>query len=304
MAELHELSHLLTTPRDLIRWAASQFEQAGLCYGHGHDNALDEAASLVLQCLKLPHDLPAPYFDAVLTLDERARVLQWITRRRDDRLPLPYITGRAWFAGMPFVADARALIPRSPIAELIAEGFAPWLADEPTRILDLCTGGGSIAIACAHVFGDTPVDAADLSEQALAQAAENVALHQLQARVELLHGDLFASCSGRQYDLIVSNPPYVSATEYASLPPEFAHEPRGALEAPEQGLELVYRMLQEAPDYLNPGGLLVCEVGATAATLQQTRPDLPLQWPEFEHGGDGVFIISREDLISARSAQA
>lgn len=304
MAESPELSQLLTTPRDLIRWAASQFEQAGLCYGHGHDNALDEAASLVLQCLHLPHDLPATYFDAVLTLEERAKVLQWIAQRRDQRLPLPYITGRAWFAGMPFVADNRALIPRSPIAELIGHGFAPWLADEPGRILDLCTGGGSIAIACAHVFSNTPVDAADLSPQALEQAAENVAMHALGDQLELLQGDLFAPCAGRSYDLIVSNPPYVSEQEYASLPPEFAHEPRGALEAPEQGLELVYRMLQQAPDYLKPGGLLVCEVGATALTLAEAYPELPLHWPEFEHGGDGVFIISREDLLDARSAQA
>lgn len=304
MAELHELSHLFTTPRDLIRWAASQFEQAQLCYGHGHDCALDEAASLVLQCLKLPHDLPATYFDAVLTLDERARVLQWIAKRRDERFPLPYITGRAWFAGMPFVADQRALIPRSPIAELIAQGFAPWLAEEPGRILDLCTGGGSIAIACAHVFSETPVDAADLSQDALAQAAENVALHELGEQVELLQGDLFAACEGRQYDLIVSNPPYVSAQEYADLPPEFAHEPRAALEAPEQGLQLVFKMLQQAPDFLKPGGLLVCEVGATAAALMAARPDLPLHWPEFEHGGDGVFIIGRDDLLAARNTQA
>ncbi|MGJ8668668.1 MAG: 50S ribosomal protein L3 N(5)-glutamine methyltransferase [Oceanococcus sp.] len=302
MAELHELSHLMTTPRDLIRWAASQFEQAELCYGHGCETALDEAASLVLQCLHLPHDLPAAYMDAVLTVDERAKVLQWIIRRRDKRLPLPYITGRAWFAGMPFVADARALIPRSPIAELIGEGFSPWLAEEPTRILDLCTGGGSIAIGCAHVFSQTPVDASDLSLEALEQAAENVALHKLQQRVELLQGDLFSACAGRSYDLIVSNPPYVSAGEYAELPAEFAHEPRSALEAPDQGLQLVYKMLEQAPDYLNPSGILVCEVGATAHTLMETRPDFPLHWAEFEHGGDGVFIISREDLISARSA--
>lgn len=299
MAELHELSQLLITPRDLIRWAASQFEEHGLCYGHGTDNALDEAASLVLQCLKLPHDLPATYFDAVLTPEERARVLRWIAKRRDERLPLPYITGQAWFAGMRFVADARALVPRSPIAELIAEGFAPWIGDTPERILDLCTGGGSIAIGCAHVFPETPVDASDLSEQALAQAAENVALHHLESQLELLHGDLFAPCAGRSYDLIVSNPPYVSAGEYAALPPEFAHEPRGALEAPDQGLQLVLRMLAEAPDYLNPGGVLVCEVGATAAALMDARPDLELSWPEFEHGGDGVFVVTREQLLAA-----
>ena len=299
MAELQELSTLLSTPRDLIRWAASQFQQADLCYGHGTETALDEAASLVLQCLKLPHDLPAVYFDAVLTNEERLKVLGWIVRRRDERLPLPYITGRAWFAGMEFIADKRALVPRSPIAEFVAQGFAPWLTESPERILDLCTGGGSIAIACAHVFDPCPVDAADLSADALAQARENVELHSLTGQIELLEGDLFAPCAGRVYDVIVSNPPYVSASEYASLPAEFAHEPRGALEAPEQGLQLVYKMLQQAPDYLRPGGLLICEVGATAAALMAARPELPLHWPEFENGGDGVFIVSREALLEA-----
>ena len=299
MAELHELSQLLTTPRDLIRWAASQFEEHELCYGHGTDNALDEAASLVLQCLKLPHDLPAAYFDAVLTPEERAQVLRWIAKRRDERLPLPYISGQAWFAGMRFIADERALIPRSPFAELIADGFAPWIADTPARILDMCTGGGSIAIGCAHVFPGTPVDGVDLSHDALAQAAENVTLHHLQDQVELLQGDLFEPCVGRCYDLIVSNPPYVSATEYAALPPEFAHEPRAALEAPEQGLELVLRMLRQAPDHLSAGGVLVCEVGATAPALLEACPQLELSWPEFEHGGDGVFVVTREQLLAA-----
>ncbi len=298
MAELHELLHLLTTPRDLIRWGCSQFEEAGLCYGHGTDNALDEAASLVLQCLHLPLDLPGVYLDAVLSVDERARVLRWITRRRDERIPLPYITGRAWFAGLELVADSRALVPRSPIAELIANGFEPWLAQPPARVLDLCTGGGSIAIACAHVFPDAQVDASDLSVDALALARENVVKHFLEQRVELLQGDMLQACCGRHYDLIVCNPPYVSTTEYAALPSEFAHEPRAALEAPQDGLQLVLQLLDQAPDYLEPEGLLVCEVGATAPALLAARPDLGLSWPDFEHGGDGVFVITREQLLA------
>lgn len=299
MAELHELSHLLTTPRDLIRWACSEFEGADLCYGHGTDNALDEAASLVLQALRLPLNLPAVYMDAALTLEERARVLRWIQRRRDERLPLPYITGRAWFAGLEFIADERALVPRSPIAELIAAGFEPWVAETPTRILDLCTGGGCIAIACAYVFDQAVVDASDLSADALALAAQNRSKHHLDQRVELLQGDLFAPCEGRRYDLIVSNPPYVSSAEYAALPAEFDHEPRNALEVAGDGLALVQRMLADAPAFLNPGGVLICEVGATAHALMDARPDLPFDWPEFEHGGDGVFIITREQLLEA-----
>lgn len=301
MAELHELSHLLTTPRDLIRWACSQFEEAGLCYGHGTDNALDEAASLVLLALHLPLNLPAVYMDAVLTLEERAKVLRWITRRRDERVPLPYITGRAWFAGLEFIADERALVPRSPIAELLAAGFEPWVSEPPGRILDLCTGGGCIGIACAYVFEAAAVDASDLSAEALALAAENRGKHHLEQRLELLQGDLFAPCTGRKYDLIVSNPPYVSTGEYTALPAEFDHEPRNALEVPGDGLDLVHRMLAEAPDYLNPGGVLICEVGATAHALMAARPDLPFDWPEFEHGGDGVFIITREQLLAAAS---
>ncbi len=296
MAELHELSQILSTPRDLIRWACSEFEAAGLCYGHGTDNALDEAAALVLQCLHLPLDLPAPYLDAVLTSEERVRVLRWIKQRRDERLPLAYISGRAWFAGLEFKADSRALVPRSAIAELIGHGFAPWLSDEPQRVLDLCTGGGCIAIACAQLFAQARIDASDLSADALALARENRALHHLEDRLELLEGDLFAPCAGRRYGLIVSNPPYVSSAEFAQLPAEYGHEPRGALEVPGDGLALVLRMLDEAPDYLEPGGLLVCEVGATAPALLAARPELPFAWPEFEHGGDGVFIITREQL--------
>ncbi len=299
MADHDELTQWLTTPRDLIRWACSQFEAAGLCYGHGCDNALDEAAALVLQALQLPLDLPAVYLEATLCPDERNKVLEWIAMRRDQRMPLPYLSGRAWFAGMEFKADARALIPRSPIAELIADGFAPWLSGEPERILDLCTGGGCIAIACAHVFQNASVDAADLSVEALALARENVHLHQLQGRVELLHGDLFAPCKGRRYDLIVSNPPYVSAQEYADLPAEFAHEPRQALEAPEKGLELVFKMLEQAPEHLSADGVFVCEVGASAQALLDARPHLDCHWAEFEHGGDGVFIMSREQLLLA-----
>lgn len=297
MAESEDLAELLRTPSDWIRWAASQFEQAGLCYGHGTENALDEAASLVLQALRLPHDLPEVYMQAALTLEERRKILNWIERRRDERLPLPYITGRAWFCGLEFAVDERALIPRSPIAELIQTGFEPWLADAPRRVLDLCTGGGCIAVALAWLFDEARVDASDLSAEALALAARNVARHGLSERVELLQGDLFSPCAGRRYDLIVSNPPYVSAEEYAALPREFSHEPRSALEAPNQGLALVLSMLEQAPDFLNPGGLLVCEVGASAPALMRMRPDLEFAWPDFEHGGDGVFIISREQLL-------
>ncbi len=296
MTELHELAAQLATPRDLIRWGASQFNEAELCFGHGTDNALDEAASLVLQALHLPLDLDGLYFNAVLTSEERVRVIRLLKRRIDERLPAAYLTGRAWFAGLEFFVDERVLVPRSPLAELIAARFDPWIKQEPHRILDLCTGSGCIAIACAYAFPETAVDATDLSEDALAVARENVHRHGLEARVELLPGDGFSACPGRRYDLILSNPPYVSPAEFANLPAEFLHEPKMGLTAPENGLALVNRILEQAAEYLTEDGLLVIEVGSSAAAILERWPDLPFLWPEFEHGGEGVFILGREQL--------
>ena len=297
MPDSTELCNELLTPRDWIRWCSSAFERAGLCYGHGTEQALDEAVALVAQCLRLPPDLPEAYLGARLLMEERRELADWAQRRIERREPLAYISGRSWFAGLEFRSDPRALIPRSPFAELILDGFEPWLAAPPERILDLCTGGGCIGIAAALAFPDAIVDLVDLSAEALALARENIALHGLAERVNALQGDLFAPCGPTPYDLIVSNPPYVSEAEYAALPAEYHHEPRLGLATGDDGLDIVLRMLDEAPRHLrDDSSLLIVELGATALSLLERRPDLPFTWPEFEHGGDGVFILSRAEL--------
>lgn len=290
----------LHTPRDWIRWCASEFERRGVFYGHGTESALDEAIALVAQCLHLPPDLPETYLAGQLLDSECDALSRWVSQRIDERMPLAYITGRCWFAGLEFKADRRALIPRSPFAELIGDGFEPWLTAAPDRILDLCTGGGCIGIAAALAFPEAQVDLADLSADALALAQDNVARYGLGDRVSLLQGDLFGACAGRRYDLILSNPPYVSEAEYAGLPAEYRHEPRLGLATADDGLAVVLRMLDEAADYLvDDSSLLIAEVGATALTLMERRPDLAYTWPEFEHGGDGIFILSRAALAAA-----
>jgi len=299
------LTSELHTLQDWIRRAASQFEQAELFYGHGTDNALDEAYALVIQALSLSFDLPQTYLAARLTGSEKERIADLIEQRISTRKPLPYLLNKAWFAGLEFYVDERVLVPRSPISELIEAGFQPWLGDmEPGSVLDLCTGSACIALACAHAFPTAQVVAADISDDALAVAQINIDKHGLSGRVQALASDVFNGLSKQTFDLIVSNPPYVSANEWQALPAEYHQEPRLGLEAPDQGLEIVLRILREAHQHLSAEGLLVVEVGFSRPALEQRLPEWPFVWPEFGQGGEGVFILTRAQLLESQSLLA
>ena len=287
----------LQTIVDLIRYGASRFNAAGLTFGHSFDNALDEATQLTLHALHLPHDIGPAYGQARVTLAEKEEVLGLFLRRIEERVPAAYLTGEAWFAGLSFKSDPRALVPRSPIAELIESGFEPWLGGrEVRRALDLCTGSGCIAIAMAHYNPDWHVDAVDLSDDALALAGENQErLHAENLR--LLRSDLFAALAGEHYDLIVTTPPYVTNDETDALPREYSHEPDLGLRAGDDGLDLALRILRDAPLHLTEDGLLICEVGEAENALVKLLPELPLAWVEFKVGQMGIFVAERHDLV-------
>ena len=285
---------------DLIRLGGSCFAEAGLTFGHSYDNAIDEATQLVLHALKMPHDLGPAYGAARVTAEEKTRVLALFERRINERIPAAYLTGEAWFAGLSFKSDPRALVPRSPIAELIESGFEPWLGGrEVRRALDLCTGSGCIAIAMGHYRPDWEVIGADINEDALALAAENKErLHA--GNVQLRQSDLFAGLQGEVFDLIATNPPNVTHDETDALPPEYAHEPELGLRAGDDGLDLALRILRDAPDHLSEDGLLVCEVGEAEHALSKLLPELPLAWIEFKVGQMGIFAVDRADLVVHR----
>ncbi len=294
-----ELLERLRTARDLVNWGREYFDSADLHYGHGCDNSLDEALAIVRHAAEIPWDSPEETYDADLNLLQRQNVLRLFEDRVATRRPAAYLTQQAWFAGLPFYVNEDVLIPRSPIAELIENGFQPWLGDmAPQRILDLCTGSGCIAIACAQAFPDARVDATDISDAALEVAQRNVTLHTLEDRLQLYRADVFEGLPATEYDLIVSNPPYVSRQEMLTLPPEYDHEPRMALEAHDEGLAIVERILYGAPDYLSTHGWLVVEVGNSQMAVIDRWPDLPMIWLDFERGGDGVFIIDAQTLRS------
>ncbi|MEO8670126.1 MAG: 50S ribosomal protein L3 N(5)-glutamine methyltransferase [Tahibacter sp.] len=293
-----ELSSII----DFIRYGASRFASAGLNFGHSYDNALDESTHLVLHALHLPHDLSPNYGGAKLVADERRRILEFIERRISERKPVAYLTGEAWFAGLLFKVDERVLVPRSPIAELIQGGFSPWLDGmDVQRALDLCTGSGCIGIAMASHNPDWQVDLVDISVDALDLARTNITYQNVEDRVRAIASDLFEGLAGEVYDLIVSNPPYVTEQEFAELPPEYGHEPALGLKAGDDGLDFALRILIEAPQHLSEDGLLIVEVGESEHALMRLLPRVPFTWIEFNVGPMGVFAIYRRDLLAHAS---
>jgi len=285
------------TVRELVLSLEARFEQAGLYYGHGTDNPRDEAVWLVFRLLGLPYDCPEAELDKDVPEAARARIEALAGQRIATRKPLAYLLGEAWFAGLPFHVDERVLVPRSPFAELIANGFAPWL--EPAsirRVLEIGTGSGCMAVATAVHLPQVRVVATDISPGALELARRNAGRHGVADRVELVRADVYEGLQAEPFDLVISNPPYVPAGSMRELPPEYRHEPAGGLEAGPDGLAVVDRILEGAPRYLKPGGLLIVEVGEAQPCAEEKYAHLPLTWLEFEHGGEGVFLIGREDL--------
>lgn len=291
----------LITLRDYIRWGASRFNEAGLFFGHGTDNAWDEAVQLVMFAVRLPWDSDPDVLNARLCLDERKAILALFERRIFDRIPAGHLIGLGYFAGLPFTINEHVLVPRSPIAELIENEYQPWLAQEPQLVLDLCTGSGCIGIATAMAFPYACVDLSDISAEAIAVANKNIQRYEMNERVRAVESDLFSNLQGQCYDLIVSNPPYVDAEDLASMPAEYQNEPEIALGSGFDGLDFTRRLLIEAEQYLNEGGVLIVEVGNSWVHLEEAFPEVAFTWLEFERGGHGVFMLTREQLKQHRA---
>ncbi|OQS39471.1 50S ribosomal protein L3 N(5)-glutamine methyltransferase [Chromobacterium haemolyticum] len=294
-----------TTLRDLLRFAVSRFNDAGLFYGHGTQNAYDEAAYLILSALKLPVDQLEPFLDAKLLPTEVKDVVDMIERRAEQRVPVAYLTHEAWQGDFNFYVDERVLVPRSFIYELLGEPLQPWIEHPELvqRALDLCTGSGCLAIQLAHHYPDAEIDAVDISLDALEVAAINVQNYGLDERVQLIHTDMFEGLE-EKYDLIISNPPYVDAESVDALPPEYLHEPELALGSGEDGLDATREILRRAPDFLNDKGVLLVEIGHNRDMLEECFPTLPFMWMETESGDGFVFLITREDLVAGLAADA
>lgn len=297
-----ELLQPLTRLRDFIRWGSSEFRRNQLSFGHGFDSAFAEARYLTLHALSLPLDWPEEYFDAVLTRSEREQVIEILQLRVSSRRPAAYITHQSWFCGLEFYIDDRVLVPRSPIAELIDDRFEPWIdSSRVRRILDLCTGSACIAIASQYAMPDALVCASDISADALEVAAINCDRHALGEHITRYQSDLFDAIPQQQFDVIVSNPPYVDAEDMAGLAKEFNHEPEIGLAAGSDGLALVDRMLLQAADYMSEQAVIFIEVGNSQAAMMEKYAFIPMTWIEFEFGGSGVCCIKAEDLQQQQS---
>lgn len=282
---------------------SERLAEADLFYGHGTDNPWDEAVYLVFTVLGVPFDAEQAQMEREVSIAERTALDALVSRRIEQRVPVAYLVQEAWFAGLPFKVDERVLIPRSPLAELIAQRFETLIPAPPTRILDLCTGSGCIGIATAIAFEQARVDLADLSPQALSLARENVSRHGLEDRVEVIESDLFAGLDGR-YSLILCNPPYVSQEEIDELPPEYAHEPAMGLYSADDGLAIPLQILRQAADYLSEDGVLIMEVGYSHEALSERLPMMPFLWLGFDNGGEGIFVLTAQQLRDAEAMLA
>jgi ribosomal protein L3 glutamine methyltransferase len=301
MSSLHRFANTseLLTLRDWLRYAVSTFSEAKLSFGHGSLSAYDEAAYLILHTLHLPLDTLDPFLDAKLTAQEKATLLELLKRRVEQRIPAAYLTHEAWLGEFKFYVDERVIVPRSFIAELLRERLFPWVADadNTTAVLDLCTGSGCLAILAAHAFPNALMDAVDLSPAALQVAKRNVADYELQDRINLIQSDLFTQLSGKQYDIIISNPPYVDAASVSELPAEYLHEPKLALGSGSDGLDATREILKQAAAHLTPHGILIVEIGHNRDVLEAAYPDLPFTWLEVSAGDQFVFLLHRNDLV-------
>jgi ribosomal protein L3 glutamine methyltransferase len=293
----------LFTIRDWLRFTVSRFEESGIFYGHGTDNAYDEAAWLILSALHLPHDTLENFLDAVITEQERRHLAHLVERRVTERTPTAYLVREAWLKGFKFYVDERVIVPRSFIAELLEEQLAPWIEfpEMVTSAADICTGSGCLGVLLAHAFPDATIDVVDISPDAISVANINIANYGLQEQVQAIQSDMFTAMQGKTYDLIISNPPYVDAPSMATLPQEYRNEPQLALGSGLAGLDHTHTLLREAPKHLNEGGLLVVEIGHNRDALLEAYPDLPFTWLEVEAGNEFVFLIGREDLLQANS---
>lgn len=293
-----EAAHQLHTIRDWLRYAVSRFEEAGIFFGHGTQNSYDEAVWLVLSALHLPHDTLENFLDAVITEAERRKLAQLIKRRVTERVPTAYLLREAWLGEFKFYVDERVIVPRSFIAELLRDQLAPWVEnpDEITAVADICTGSGCLAILAAHAFPNADVDAVDISDGALAVARKNVADYGLDQHVRLLQSDMLSALAGRQYDIILSNPPYVDAPSMDALPQEYRNEPDLALASGEDGLDHTHTLIAHAAEHLHRGGMLIVEIGHNREVLEAAYPHLPFTWLEVSDGDQYVFLLTREQL--------